>query len=88
MINISLSLKKTIQESRSNELKLCHLFRLCIWIGFMLEYMMYSVDDPNQSHIIAFFVRDIVSYVCNTIRGESSIKIKLAIGKIIYDFKF
>lgn len=80
VVNTLLSLKKSIQESRCEELKLCHLFRLSIWIGFMLEYVLLSADDPNQSHSVAFLVRDIVSYICNTIRGESSIKIKLAIG--------
>lgn len=86
IVNISLSLKAAVQNSGCDELKLCHLFRLCIWINFIADYMTENVENSSQAHTIAFFVRDIVAFFCNTIHAERSTKLKLATAEYFQKF--
>lgn len=86
IIDITLSFKKAVHDAICDELKLCRLFRLAIWFRHISKYIKENASNPDQVNTAAYFLRDIVSTLCNMISAEKSINVKNAIGNITFYF--
>lgn len=81
-MNVLYTMKRAVQDSIFEEMKLCQLFRLCILISAVTEYLVENCKNQTQSKTVGFFVRDFVHFFCNIIREDCSDEAKIAIGKI------
>lgn len=84
VIDVLYSLKLSIQKAVCDELKLYQLFRACILIDLIAEFL--AQNSLNDYDAISFFVRDFVYFFGNIITTTKSDKLKLAACN--YFFKF
>lgn len=79
VINIINRLKLSIQSSLTLELKLYQLFRLCVLIEIITEFLVTKAQNAAHKNTIEFFVRDFIYFFGNIISGSGNAeKMKLA----------
>lgn len=70
----------------SEELKLTQMFRVCVLIDIIVDFLIENANQPDQVNVIGFFVRDFVFFFGNTISSECTDKLKLATCKYFHQF--
>lgn len=87
VINILYSLKLSIQQSVCVELKLYQLFRLCVLIEIITEFLVENAQNSVHENVVEFFVKDFVYFFGNIISGSGNAeKMKLAACNYFYRF--
>lgn len=81
VINILYSLKLLVQKAVCDELKLTQLFRICVLIDTIVDFLIENARTANQSQVVGFFIRDFVHFFGNTISSDCTDKLKLATCK-------
>lgn len=85
VIAILYSLKLALQSAVCEEAKMCQLFRVCVFIDIIVDFLIENAVK-DRSNVIGFFVRDFIYFIGNTISSECNDKFKLA--TCIYFHKF
>lgn len=81
VINILYSLKLLVQKAVCDELKFTQLFRVCVLIDTIVDFLIENAPKANQSQVVGFFIRDFVHFFGNAISSDCSDKLKLATCK-------
>lgn len=72
IINILYSLKLSLQKSICDELKLYQLFRICVLIDLINDFLIENAESTNYRDVVGFLVRDFVHFFGNIISNNSS----------------
>lgn len=87
VIDVLYSLKLSIQQSVCDELKLYQLFRFCVLIDIITEFLVQNAQSSVHENVIGFFVKDFVYFFGNIMSGSGNAeKMKLAACNYFYQF--
>ncbi|XP_031619505.1 serine/threonine-protein kinase ATM [Contarinia nasturtii] len=86
VVNTLYSLKLELQRSICEEIKMCQMFRVCVFIDIIVDFLIENANKKERSDVIGFFVRDFIYFIGNTITSECSDKFKLATCKYFRKF--
>lgn len=87
VINTLYVLKLRFQQSTCEEQKLQRLFRLCVLIDIIIDFIMGYAEEATHSNTIGFLIRDFIHFFGNVISdGVWGDKLKLATCKYFHKF--